>query len=266
MSCHLDHGLEVSKAQEELVRLNLVVKALNTEFEGCQSHKQMADQNAEIRRQLDNMRRILDVLRDLANRQQDPQAAKMLMKDVENHCDQISALQVAFKQANIKCIQRLDKSGRCSLMTKQDPGEVRQRRRQVEKEEVVRQSSQATDKLASISRQLAETVEKSSATVSTLAESSQTVFDTKEEFTGLGALVGQSKRLITKYARRETTDKVLILFAVAFFFAVVFYILRKRVLGPLDPFALVWTTVRSIVIAIIKIIKAIQAYVSEYLL
>ena len=78
--------------------------------------------------------------------------------------------------------------------------------------------------------------------------------------------MGQSRRLITKYARRETTDKVLILFATAFFFAVVFYILRKRVLGPLDPFALVWTTVKSLVLAIIQIIRTVQAYVAEALL
>ena len=65
-------------------------------------------------------------------------------------------------------------------------------------------------------------------------------------------MIGQSKKLITKYARREFTDKVdrnllvslysllvqvLIIFALAFFFAVVLYILRKRVFpsyGPIE--------------------------------
>jgi len=48
------------------------------------------------------------------------------------------------------------------------------------------------------------------------------------------------RRLITKYGRREVTDRVLIFFAAIFFFACVFYVLRKRVLGPLDPFSLLW--------------------------
>ena len=98
----------------------------------------------------------------------------------------------------------------------------------MDREEAVRQNGQATDKLAAISRQLAETVERSSVTVGTLVESSETVKETKDEYAGLGSIVGQSRRLITKYARRETTDKVLILFATAFFFAVVFYIFRKK--------------------------------------
>ena len=71
-------------------------------------------------------------------------------------------------------------------------------------------------------------------------------------------IVGQSRRLITKYARREVTDRVLILFAVAFYFAVVLYILRKRVFGPLDPVAFIWSTIKTLVIALVKIIQTVQ--------
>ena len=109
-------------------------------------------------------------------------------------------------------------------------------------------------------------MERSSVTVGTLVESSETVKETKDEYAGLGSIVGQSRRLITKYARRETTDKVLILFATAFFFAVVFYILRKRVLGPLDPFALLFATIKSLVLAMIRVIRTVQNYVTEALL
>jgi protein transport protein SEC20 len=60
-----------------------------------------------------------------------------------------------------------------------------------------------------------------------------------EEYRGLAGVIGQSKRLITKYARREFTDKVLIIFALAFFFAVVLYILRKRVFPSYGPIELI---------------------------
>jgi len=273
----LEQGLEVSTAQEELVRLNLLVKSLNSRFDSVSGHREMSELNAEVRRQMEAMRRLLKVLGDLAVRQKDPALVKMLMNDVENHADQITSLQAAFKQANLRCISRLDASGRVSLLgeesstagaaTAASSGELRQRaRQQMDREEAVRQSGQATDRLAAISRQLADTVERSSLTVGTLAESSQNVTDIKDEFAGLGSIVGQSRRLITKYARRETTDKVLILFATAFFFAVVFYILRKRVLGPLDPFALLFATVKSLVIAIIKVIRTVQNYVTESLM
>ena len=74
---------------------------------------------------------------------------------------------------------------------------------------------------------------------------------------------GQSRRLITKYARREVTDRVLILFAVAFYFSVVLYILRKRVFGPFDPVAIVWSTIKTLVVALVKIIQTVQKAIIE---
>ena len=84
----LEQGLEVSTAQEELV------KSLNSGFEGVSGHREMTQLNAEVRRQMEAMRRLLKVLRDLAVRQKDPDLVKMLMNDVENHADQITSLQV----------------------------------------------------------------------------------------------------------------------------------------------------------------------------
>ena len=56
----------------------------------------------------------------------------------------------------------------------------------------------------------------------------------------MGGVIGQSRKLITKYARREFTDKVLIAFALAFFFGVVLYILRKRLFPSYGPLELVF--------------------------
>lgn len=182
------------------------------------------------------------------------------MSDVDKYADQLAACHRSFRQANLRCIGELERKGRECLFTNDmdDQEGIKKRRKQKEKEDLVSQSGKATDNLSSISRQLAETVERSAETVESLAESSQTVHETKEEFQGMGSIIGQSRRLITKYARREVTDRVLILFAVAFYFAVVLYILRKRVLGPLDPIALIWSTVKTLVIALVKIIRTVQ--------
>merc|ERR1719378_1043061 len=102
---------------------------------------------------------------------------------------------------------------------------------------MVSEHGSITQNLLSISRQLAETVEKSKQTVSNLEETSRTVEEVGEEHRLMGGVIGQSRKLITKYGRREFTDKVLIVFALAFFFAVVLYILRKRLFptyGPIE--------------------------------
>ena len=47
---------------------------------------------------------------------------------------------------------------------------------------------------------------------------------------------------------------MLIFFAALFFFACVFYVLRKRVLGPLDPFALLWSTITALVSTLLALL------------
>ena len=119
---------------------------------------------------------------------------------------------------------------------------------------MARESGKATEQLKAISRHLASTVERSAKTIEELTESSKTMGDAGEEFKSQGSVIGQSRKLITKYARREVTDRVLILFASAFFFAVVFYILRKRVLGPLDPFSLIWASITAFIRSVINLL------------
>lgn len=77
-------------------------------------------------------------------------------------------------------------------------------------------------------RTLARQAELSQQTVRSLAESSSTVNLTNEEFRGIGGLLNQSRVILTKYGRREITDKFLIVLAVIFFYSCVFYIVSKR--------------------------------------
>jgi protein transport protein SEC20 len=62
-------------------------------------------------------------------------------------------------------------------------------------------------------------------------KSSGTITSTQEEMKAMGGHIKNSQRLITKYDRRQFTDKLLIMLAVLFFFVTVLYtpiILRVR--------------------------------------
>ena len=63
---------------------------------------------------------------------------------------------------SFRCIGELERKGREDLFTHdtEDHEGIRKRQKQKEKEDLVTQSGKATDNLASISRQLAETVER----------------------------------------------------------------------------------------------------------
>lgn len=105
---------------------------------------------------------------------------------------------------------------------------VLRHRQRKDKEGLVKMSSDVTEQLLSISRHLAETTQRSADTLETLTNSSSNVKSTQEELQTTGSVIVRSRKLLAKYGRREFTDKVLLIFAFAFFLACVLYILQKR--------------------------------------
>jgi protein transport protein SEC20 len=72
-------------------------------------------------------------------------------------------------------------------------------------------------------------VEQSAQTTTALAQSSAVLRDTHHSgFAQLAATIRQSSGLLSRYGRRQTTDTVLIVAALALYFGVVIYILAKR--------------------------------------
>ncbi len=61
--------------------------------------------------------------------------------------------------------------------------------------------------------------------------------DTHEEFKTMTGHIQNSRKLLTKYSRREFTDKLLIFLALVFFFATVLYIIKKRLFYSTDTVA-----------------------------
>jgi protein transport protein SEC20 len=74
-------------------------------------------------------------------------------------------------------------------------------------------------------------VQSSEESLQNLVSSSTQLSKTNTEMAGIGAKVKISGGLISKYERREFTDKVLISAALVVFFGVVLYIIQKRTLG-----------------------------------
>ena len=64
--------------------------------------------------------------------------------------------------------------------------------------------------------------------MSPAATSSKTIQETNEEFRAMTGTIQLGRKLITKYNRRELTDKLLIFLALALFCSTVLYIVKKR--------------------------------------
>lgn len=61
-----------------------------------------------------------------------------------------------------------------------------------------------------------------------LAQSSNMVCDNQDEFKVMGSALITTKKLVSRFGRRETTDLILIILALAAFFAACVYVIQKR--------------------------------------
>jgi len=232
--------VEAEKLNTELTKNAVEIRQLIQDFPLCSTFKEIDEQNAMVRGKMESMRSNLSRMEMIGRESLDSGVSFEILETAERHREQLSACQRQFRMANVKAMTALETQSSKELL-KSNSGDgkdgLRQRR---EKEQMVSDYSNVTNNLMLISRQLAETVERSKQTVSNLEGSSKTVEELGDEYRMMGGVIGQSRKLITKYARREFTDKVLIAFALAFFFGVVLYILRKRLFPSFGPLELVF--------------------------
>uniref|UniRef100_A0A8B9Z6Q0 BCL2 interacting protein 1 n=1 Tax=Buteo japonicus TaxID=224669 RepID=A0A8B9Z6Q0_9AVES len=135
-----------------------------------------------------------------------------------------SGNQAAWRKANLACKIAIDNSEKDQLLQGRDS----LRQRKTTKESLAESASNITESLMGISRMMSQQVQQSEETVQTLANSSRTILEANEEFKSMSGTIQLGRKLITKYNRRELTDKLLIFLALALFLATVLYILKKR--------------------------------------
>ncbi|XP_055743919.1 vesicle transport protein SEC20-like [Salvelinus fontinalis] len=104
----------------------------------------------------------------------------------------------------------------------------RQMLRKVIKEGLAQTSSDITESLMSIDQMMSQEVTQSEESITMLATSSQAVLEMNDEFKAMTGTIQLGRKLITKYNRRELTDKLLIFLALVLFLTAVFYIRKKR--------------------------------------
>ncbi|CAG5872473.1 unnamed protein product, partial [Menidia menidia] len=212
---------------QEIVKYDLEIKALIQDIRDCPGPQSaLTEYNAQVKEKFNMLRgRIQDL--EQMGREQDKESDRLaIIAETESHRRQMLSNQTAWRKANLACKLAIDNLEKEMLLGGGENQSTRQRK--VTKETLVETSSNITDSLMSISRMMAEQVQQSEDTISTLATSSRTVLETNEEFKSMTGTIHLGRKLILKYNRRELTDKLLIFLAVALFLATVLYILKKR--------------------------------------
>ncbi|XP_077297032.1 vesicle transport protein Sec20 [Arctopsyche grandis] len=219
--------VSVDFLRQNLVQHDLQMKALIQDILVCKrSMTELNHLNTLGRTKLAELRKDIESLDQLAK----DHCSVKLMSEAESHRLQLSNSLQAFKNANITSAFAIQKVQTEELFnTNTSDPEVRQRKK-TDKSSLIKLSSGVTDQLLSISRQLAETTQRSAETLDSLVTSSTNVHSTKDELESTAGTISQSGKLLKKYGRREFTDKLVIVFAFIFFAVVVLYILNKRLI------------------------------------
>ncbi|KAL7858514.1 hypothetical protein AOLI_G00186160 [Acnodon oligacanthus] len=218
--------VHVRICEQEIIKYDLEIKALIQDISECTGpQSELTELNCSVKDRFSRLRQRIQDLEQMG-REQDKESDKLaLLKEVEAHRKQMLSNQTAWRKANLASNLAIDKLEKEELL---NDGDTTARQRKLTKESLAQTSSDITESLMSISRMMSQQVKQSEETISTLATSSRTVLETNEEFKTMTGTIQLGRKLITKYNRRELTDKLLIFLALALFLATVLYILKKR--------------------------------------
>ncbi|XP_041742526.1 vesicle transport protein SEC20-like [Coregonus clupeaformis] len=211
---------------QEIIKYDLEIKALIQDIRECPGPQSvLMDFNSKVKEKFNQLRQRIQNMEQMAKEQDRETDKQDILSETESHRRQNLSNQTAWRKANLACKLSIDNLEKEELLNGED-STVRQRK--ATKESLVQTSGDITESLMSISRMMAQSVSQSEETIGTLATSSRTVLETDEEFKSMTGTIHLGRKLISKYNRRELTDKLLIFLAVALFLATVLYILKKR--------------------------------------
>ncbi|XP_061757877.1 vesicle transport protein SEC20 [Nerophis ophidion] len=219
--------VHVRICEQEILKYDLEVKALIQDITECKGpQSKLTELNTNVKKGLQNLRLLIQDLEQMAMEQDKESDKQALIRQVEGHRKQMLSNQTAWRKSNLASKLSIDNMEKQALLDGADSGA---RQRKSTKEDMAETSSDITKNLMSISRMMAQQVNQSEETMTALATSSRTIQDTNDEFKTMSGTIKLGRKLITKYNRRELTDKLLIFLALALFLATVLYILKKRI-------------------------------------
>nr|CAG4647444.1 EOG090X0EO1 [Megafenestra aurita]SVE92683.1 EOG090X0EO1 [Megafenestra aurita] len=181
--------------------------------------------NSEYRAEFKRMKQLFEEFEKLAKEEDEDGE---LSDDVNLFRSQLTNLQASFRKANVQSQLTVNTKNKAELFYS-NPAEMEVRSRQNKsKEELIKMSTNVTGNLRNICQSMASVLEQNRGTLEVLAQSSHSVMDTQDEFKVMGSALTSTKKLVSRFGRRETTDLILIILALAAFFAACVYVIQKR--------------------------------------
>uniref|UniRef100_A0A2K6FKB6 BCL2 interacting protein 1 n=1 Tax=Propithecus coquereli TaxID=379532 RepID=A0A2K6FKB6_PROCO len=220
--------VHVRICNQEIVKFDLEVKALIQDIRDCSGPlSALTELNTKVKEKFQQLRyRIQPVLYQRAFIWTAPTVFCFL--NLTYSLKDLSSTYYLSAQELEQSAKEQDKESEKQLLLQEVENHKKQMLRKTTKESLAQTSSAITESLMGISRMMSQQVQQSEEAMQTLVNSSRTILDANEEFKSMSGTIQLGRKLITKYNRRELTDKLLIFLALALFLATVLYIVKKR--------------------------------------
>ncbi|KAF2357190.1 Sec20 [Trinorchestia longiramus] len=221
-----------SVVRQEIVKCNVTLKSY---LQSIREHKgneaELNEMSVAVRVKLNQLRGLIASLKTLAQEEDKLEAKKAAQVDIAEHESALqqthSSLRNALFRAQLAITEREKNELFSYSADHSGTGEAVLRSR-MSSDMALKQSSQLSSDLLAATRMIQDNTEKSAKTLDKLVESSETLTATREDLKGMGSVIGQARKLLSKYGRRENTDKLLIFLGFVFFAACCLVVIRNR--------------------------------------
>ncbi|PAV68328.1 hypothetical protein WR25_12967 [Diploscapter pachys] len=241
---------QLQQMQTDVVRLDANVKQIIQKIvyvklpESVEDDRNLLIEQKEAKQSLDLLRETIGVLTSLVPTVKNRLEQTQLKLQIEDYEKELSQNALQLKSAVNSARKRISDAQRRMLFDEGIEGASELRRRTGDR---IREADQAkaTDRLTALVSQMGGQVNQSEKTMDSLIHSSAVLAQTQGEFESQGQHIQANfftfikstgnfyftgGKLLSKYERRELTDKILVAIALIVYLAVMFYILQKRVL------------------------------------
>jgi protein transport protein SEC20 len=223
----------LSDCQETIVRLDIDAKRRIQEIRSSPGPLALLNrQTQDVKAILQRVDVLIGQLSEWAQQESNMLERERLLAAAAKHGVAQKLNLSNLRQAQLACMQRLEQSSRGQLFNSVTGDGVREPQGTTGKgAQMTGSMADVTEGLSSLLQQMDTQVKQSQATLETLVGSSQTVNQMESEVATTGSAIQSSGKLLSKYSRRELTDKVLIVLALLLYFGTVAYIVKKRLWG-----------------------------------
>ncbi|XP_033125491.1 vesicle transport protein SEC20-like [Anneissia japonica] len=221
-----NNSVEERMLIQEIAKHDLQISALIQDIrQNVKSVEALEDVHMRIKEELKIIKARVEDL-DILVKEQDNENQKIQCQNtVDKYRKQLISTQTEIKKARLACKLRIDQNEKEELLLGGLDPELKKRKN---KESRAKTASTITENLMSLNKMMQQSVEQSENTNKVLDKSSKGISKAHEEFEKLHRGIRTSGNFLTKYGRRELTDKLFMFLAVALFFGTVAYIIQKR--------------------------------------